>query len=119
MYSKMFSVIYVYVSTFDTIWTYVGIIGVGGIYGQDETGMLLLGVRVYNKDVFSKISETNPNRPSTSFRMFFPLISLVFRHLQVTKWRKIRRHFDFSFGKLAISTKFAARFLSSRVNTLL
>ena len=42
------------------IWTYVGIIGVGGIYGQDETGMLLLGVRVYNKDVFSKISEIFP-----------------------------------------------------------
>ena len=62
------------------------------------------GSCVQQRCFFSWISETNPNRPSTSFRMFFPYFLWFFRHLQVTKWRKIRRHVDFSFGKLAIST---------------
>ena len=67
--------IYVYVSTFGTIWTNVGIIGVGGIYGQDVTGMLLLGVRVYNNDVFFQKSRkqipTGQAHPFVCFSLNF------------------------------------------------
>ena len=77
MYSKMFSV-YVYVSTFNTIWTSVGIIGVGGIYGQDVTGMLLLGVRVYNKDVFFMNLGNKSQQAKHILSYVFPLIFCLF-----------------------------------------
>lgn len=63
--------IYVYVSTFDTIWTYVGIIGVGGIYGQDVTGMLLLGVRVYTIKMFFFMNLGNKSQQAKHILSYF------------------------------------------------